>query len=101
MHRREGMAGHILPVIYSWHLGIEFNPLAGSTTGAFDGDKFWRAWQRGAAVTIDTFGPAFDFWSLIEVPIDELRTRFAIPTLDAQHSGSGNPRPVRPYHGTE
>jgi hypothetical protein len=46
MHRIEGMAGHILPVIYSWHLGIEFNPLAGSSVGAFDGDKFWRAWNE-------------------------------------------------------
>jgi hypothetical protein len=26
MHPLEPMAGHILPVIFSWHLGIELNP---------------------------------------------------------------------------
>lgn len=34
MHPLEPMAGHILPVIFSWHLGIELNPVAGKWTGA-------------------------------------------------------------------
>ncbi len=100
MHRIEGMAGHVLPVIYSWHLGVEFNPLAGSTTGAFDGDKFWRAWERGAACRIDTFGTEFDFWACAQMPIGDLRERFGIPALDERHSGEGLPRPVRPWPGS-
>ena len=55
MHAREPMSGHILPVIMSWHLGIELVEFAGSTTGALDAAKFWRAWERGSAVTVDVF----------------------------------------------
>ena len=36
MHPVFPMAGHVLPVIYSWHVGIEFNKLAGSYKGALD-----------------------------------------------------------------
>ena len=43
------MAGHVLPVIYSWHLGIEFNKLAGSYTGALDPAKFFVASDAGCA----------------------------------------------------
>jgi hypothetical protein len=34
MHPKLPMEGHILPVIFSWHLGIEINKLAGSFQGA-------------------------------------------------------------------
>ena len=36
MHRSEAMSGHVLPVIFSWHLGIPLNELAGSAKGALD-----------------------------------------------------------------
>ena len=55
MHRREPMSGHILPVIFSWHLGIQLNAVAKSATGALDPEAFWLAWDRGAAVNTDTF----------------------------------------------
>jgi len=55
MHPREPMSGHILPVIISWHLGIELVRFAGSTTGQLDAAKFWNAWERGAEVTTDVF----------------------------------------------
>ena len=51
------MSGHILPVIFSWHLGIVLNPLAGSAKGAFDGEKFWRAWERGRMSTLIRLAP--------------------------------------------
>ncbi len=47
-------------VIFSWHMGIVLNPLRGSAKGAFDGEKFWRAWERGR-LALDTFGPDWDF----------------------------------------
>ncbi len=97
MHRAEGMSGHILPVIYSWHLGIALNPLAGSTTGAFDGERFWRAWERGRLTTMDTFGPDWDFWSLTEVPLSEIRSRYAVAELDPRDAAVGEPGPVRPF----
>jgi hypothetical protein len=97
MHRSEGMSGHILPVIFSWHMGIVLNPLAGSAKGAFDGEKFWRAWERGRTTTLDTFGPDWDFWGLIEVPLDEIRSQYQVTELDAAHAADGTPGPVRPW----
>ncbi len=95
MHRREGMGGHILPVIFSWHLGIELNAFAGATTGALDPEKFWNAWERGACCTVDTFGPDFDFWALVREPLDGLRRRFGIPPLAPEEAAVGEPGPVR------
>ncbi len=97
IHRSEGMSGHILPVIFSWHLGIALNPLAGSAKGAFDGEKFWRAWERGRIATLDTFGPDWDFWGLVETPLDEIREQYNVPRLDAAHAADGLPGPVRPW----
>ncbi len=97
MHRSEGMSGHILPVIFSWHMGIVLNPLAGSAKGAFDGEKFWHAWERGRMTTLDTFGPDWDFWGLIEVPLDEIRAQYRVTELDAAHAADGKPGPVRPW----
>lgn len=97
MHRSEGMSGHILPVIFSWHMGIVLNPLAGSATGAFDGEKFWRAWERGRMTTLDTFGPDWDFWGLVETPLDTIREQYEVTRLDAAHAADGTPGPVRPW----
>lgn len=97
MHRSEGMSGHILPVIFSWHLGIVLNPLAGSAKGAFDGEKFWRAWERGRMTTLDTFGPDWDFWGLAERPLDEIRSAYNVVPLDPAHAADGEPAPVRPF----
>lgn len=82
MHRTNAMSGHILPVIYSWHLGIALNPVAGSHRGAFDGEKFWVAWERGAAVTTDVFAASWDFWAAVDADLEALRRRYAIPPLD-------------------
>jgi hypothetical protein len=97
MHRSEGMSGHILPVIFSWHMGIVLNPLAGSAKGVFDGEKFWRAWERGRMTTLDTFGPDWDFWGLIEVPLNDIRAQYQVTELDAAHAADGVPGPVRPW----
>lgn len=77
MHQEEPIAGHVLPVILSWHVGIEFNDVAGSTTGALDPEKLWVAWRRGADTTLDTFGRDWDFWSQIERPLADVRTTSA------------------------
>ena len=97
MHHSEGMSGHILPVIFSWHMGIVLNPLAGSAKGAFDGEKFWLAWERGRMATLDTFGPDWDFWGLVETPLDQIRSTYQIAELDAAHAADGMPGPVRPW----
>ena len=83
MHRREPMSGHILPVIFSWHLGIQLNQVAMSATGAFDPEAFWIAWDRGSGTAEDTFAAAWDFWALTAEPLEALRQRYAIPPLPA------------------
>jgi hypothetical protein len=72
MHPKLPSEGHILPVIFSWHLGIEINKL----TRAFDPEQFWVAWVRGAQMTVDLFSPDWDFWDQVEDPIDKLRQRY-------------------------
>lgn len=78
MHRQDAMAGHILPVIYSWHLGIAFNDVAGAAQGALHPQEFWQAWARGNDTTIDLFDPAWDFWNVTAMPLEPLRARYKI-----------------------
>ncbi len=81
MHPKLPMEGHILPVIFSWHLGIEINKVAGSWTGAFDPEQFWTAWLRGSETTADFFSPQWDFWAHVEEPIEVLRQRYHVTPL--------------------
>lgn len=85
MHPKYPMAGHVLPVIFSCHLGVQINEVARDASRALDPEEFWQAWAAGAAVTVDTFAPDWDFWSHVEVPLGALRERWSIPAagLDA------------------
>ena len=80
MHPKLPMEGHILPVIFSWHLGIEINKLAGSFRGAFEPEQFWWAWVRGSQMTVDLFSADWDFWAHVEEPVDRLRQRYLAAT---------------------
>jgi hypothetical protein len=81
MHPSRPMEGHILPVIFSWHLGIKINDVAGAAVGALDPQEFWHAWARGAAVTEDLFAPGWDFWGCVEDSVAALRRRYGVPPL--------------------
>ena len=48
MHPKHPMAGHILPVIFSWHLNTRINEVARDARGALDPQEFWHAWAAGA-----------------------------------------------------
>jgi hypothetical protein len=85
MHPERPMEGHVLPVIFSWHLGVKINDVAGAATGALDPEEFWHAWARGAAVTVDLFARDWDFWGCTGDSVAALRRRYAVPAL--------NPRP--------
>ena len=91
MHPLEPMAGHVLPGIFSWHLGIELNPLAGSWTGALHPRKFWVA-SRGAETIGDPFAADWDFWTLAEAPLEDLKRRYKILPLDP-HDAAADDRP--------
>ena len=77
MHPLHPVSGHILPVIFSWHLDIKINDVAQSAQGAMDPAEFWHAWARGKAMKIDIFGSDWDFWSWADQPVEELRAKFS------------------------
>lgn len=79
MHPVRPMEGHILPVLYSWHLNIKINDLAGAAKGQLDPEAFWEAWARGARTTVDLFAPSWDFWSVVHEPVAEIRRQYGIP----------------------
>jgi hypothetical protein len=81
MHPSRPMEGHMLPVIFSWHLGIKINEVAGSAVGALDPREFWQAWARGAAMTEDLFAPGWAFWACAEESVAALRQHYGIPRL--------------------
>jgi hypothetical protein len=82
MHPDHPMAAEILPVIYSWHLGVKLNDIAKSSTGAFEPRRFWTAWERGAATTVDVVAPDWDFWAATEAPLEQLRAEYGVPPAD-------------------
>ena len=91
MHRKDAMEGYILPLIFSWHLGIELNKIAGGSKGAFDPAKFYVALDRGCRTAFDIFGDEFDVWSAAPAPLEELRTRYKIPPIDPRFAADGDP----------
>ena len=82
MHPSQPMAGHILPVIFSWHLGIKINDVAKSAVGALDPREFWHAWARGAEMSEDLFSSAWNFWACVGERVARLRQRYCIPPLE-------------------
>jgi hypothetical protein len=79
MHRSHPMAGHVLPVILSWHLKIAINDVARDASGALDPSEFWRSWAAGAEATVDTFAPGWDFWRWVNQPLASLRQDWSVP----------------------
>ncbi len=86
MHPHEPMSGHILPVIISWHLGIELVKFAGATTGQLDPEKFWVAWERGAEVRTDVFADAWSLWAVAAQPLEAVRAAYGVPGLDRAYA---------------
>lgn len=84
MHPDHPMAAEVLPVIYSWHLGVKLNDIANSSHGAFEPRHFWTAWERGAATTVDVVAPDWDFWSATPVPLEELRAEYGVPPIEPE-----------------
>jgi hypothetical protein len=82
MHPDHPMAAEVLPVIFSWHLGVKLNDIANSTTGVFEPRHFWTAWERGSATTVDVVDAGWDFWGATTVPLEELRDAYGVLPVD-------------------
>ena len=83
MHPINPMAGHILPVIFSWHLDIKINDVAKSTSGGLDPDEFWHAWARGRDMSVDIFGRDWQVWDWVERDLEELRRELKVSPAGA------------------
>src|SRR5262245_31472531 len=73
MHPVNPVAGHILLVIFIFHLGVALNDVANTTTGGLDPDEFWHAWARGQEMTVDIFAPEWNVWEWVEMDVEQLR----------------------------
>lgn len=66
--------------ILQFHIGIRLTPIAQAERGFFDVKKVLRAAERGASCNVDlTDAQSWDFWSVADVPLGELRARYGIP----------------------
>jgi hypothetical protein len=89
LHPEEPMSGHILPVIMSWHMGIELIRFAGAVKGQLDPEKFWNAWERGSEVAMDVFSPQWDFWAAAREKLDDVRAAYCVSPLDPAYAAHG------------
>lgn len=87
--RRENPMTFVLLSMMQLHLGIATMPGQPVHTGGLDMRVCLEALQRGAAMTFDLSGP-WDYWAVIDRPLDELRREFGIPPrkefFDAQEA---------------
>jgi hypothetical protein len=49
--------------------------------GALRPDAFFRAVARGSATNVDLLN-GWDLWTVMDLPLDELRRRFQVPPLN-------------------
>ncbi len=64
-------------VLVMFHLGIKLAPIATPGKGHFNPEKVLRAMRRGAAMKVD-LTDHWNYWEVVELPIDEVRARYGI-----------------------
>jgi hypothetical protein len=68
----------IIIVLSTFHLGLPVSPpMVLPARGAFDPARVLAAFLRGRRLQVDIMGD-WDYWSLMPLPIDEVRTRLGI-----------------------
>lgn len=77
--RQDGFV-FLLFVILHFHWGIQITPVADADVGLFNIPLVMHALQRGAACKVD-LSDRWNFWEVIDVPVEELRDRYGIPPL--------------------
>lgn len=79
--REDGFA-FLLFAILQFHIGVRITPIAKAERGFFDAKAVFRAAARGAACKVDLSDPEqWDFWSVANVPVAELRERYGVPAV--------------------
>jgi hypothetical protein len=96
----EMMSSHVLPVILTYHMGIELNKginkgdrqrfdrdpswrdnYEGNVHLGLDPAKLWVAWERGKRTTQNLFDGEWSLWDNADERVDDLRVRYEIPAL--------------------
>ncbi|STX27963.1 Uncharacterised protein [Legionella beliardensis] len=70
--------GHIIPVMYSFYLGIKLNDLAGSARVTINPYEFWEAWYRGLQMQVNLFAPEWNLWDVADVPLKKLKQLYCV-----------------------
>ncbi len=78
MHPINPVSGHMLLVLFIFHLGVELNDVANTAKGGLDPDEFWHAWARGEAMTVDLFDPKWTVWDWVERDLEDLRREWNV-----------------------
>ncbi|MGQ3889274.1 hypothetical protein ACQUW5_09610 [Legionella sp. CNM-1927-20] len=82
------ISGHVIPVIYSFYLGIKLNDLAGAARVTIDPYEFWEAWYRGSQMQVNLFAHGWSLWDVAEVPLVKLRQLYCV--LPTRYRGLAN-----------
>jgi tellurite resistance protein len=64
-------------VLLQFHVGIRMTPITEARTGMFDPLKAMIAIRRGAAMNVD-LNDGWDYWSVMDEQVEELRRRYNI-----------------------
>lgn len=80
--RREDPFALVFATTLSFHLGIRIQPIAPGSRGNFHPREVVHALERGLATQRDLSDGTWDYWSVMDRPIDELRAEYGIPPLD-------------------
>ncbi len=84
MHPVNPMSGHILLVLFIFHLGVQLNDVGNTAKGGLDPDEFWHAWARGAEMTVDIFDPKWNVWDWVEKDLEDLRREWNVTPAGRQ-----------------
>ena len=74
-------------VLLQFHVGIRMTPITEARTGMFDPLKAMIAIRRGAAMNVD-LNDGWDYWSVMDEQVEELRRRYNILPAEAFLSAS-------------
>jgi hypothetical protein len=79
-YRRKEPFTFVLFVLLQFHLGVRMTPGSPAEVGFFDVERALHALERGASMNVD-LTEGWDYWPVIDVPVEELRRRYGIPPL--------------------
>lgn len=78
MLEKKSIEGHVIPVMYSFYLGIKINDLAGASRVVMNPNEFWEAWYRGSQMQVNLFAHGWNMWDVADTPLTKLRQLYCV-----------------------